>query len=230
VEKTGRKSIRKKIEKERRQKAGKKAARKGGGGEWAVIRALTEWVTGKRAPEIFGRSSTSGGKATRSGIARHTMLGDLVSVDPRGNFLIERAVVEVKNRKNANVLDLLHPQDCYFTSKKGRRKLRQSLYCWWIDLVPKAEAAGKIPILVFKRFLSSHWYVVMNTDDMHKLHAPQFLRSDTPVLYTGGAMRCCVMRLDHFTSRFSPVVFENMFHVGTTPIPLKRKRVRSGHA
>lgn len=202
---------------------------KGGAGEWAVIRALTKWITGTEKPEIFDRSAMSGGKATISKLSGHTMEGDLVAIDRRGFFLTERFVIEVKNRKAANVLDLMDTRkDCVTISKgkktKGKRVVKNDLYCWWVETCKIAYRAGKRPILVFKRYGSRHWYIVMRSDDFYNLIMFNQKACNNRMVISFDKQRpsCSVLRLDNFTDTFS-IEAVKQFPILNTP---KLRRIK----
>ncbi len=105
-----------------------------------ICRILTQWVIGQPKPEIFWRSATSGAKATvehKAGRTSH-MGGDIVSVHPDGNWLMERFSIECKNRKSMGTL----PHFLLGTA---------NMLDWWNQCVEDANIHGKIPWLIFKQ-------------------------------------------------------------------------------
>lgn len=205
---------------------------KGGSGERTVARILTKWITGKSTPEVLWRSAMSGGKATMAGVKRHTMAGDFVAIDSRAQFLTGVAVLEVKNRKPANVLDFLpllpEDVDCLKVSKgaktRGKRSWKNTIYCWWMKLCEEAKEAEKIPILIFKRFQTKRWYIVFDTDNWVKLRAvSRKIVGVTVLMAVNQAFRCVVVNMDDFVGEFSVQDFKDAFPVRTVE---KYRRVR----
>lgn len=203
-------------------KTAKRSSSKGGIGEREVFRLLTLWVTGKKTPEVIWRSASSGGKATRSKLLKHTMAGDGVAIAEEGLFLTKRAIIEVKNRKGSNVLDFFSEfEPCIFTrggKQKGKKALQDKLHCWWMDLCSKAWKDGKQPLLIFKRYQSRHWYLIMNTDAFTKLLVLTKPMYNYPVmtvrgLSTSSPYPATITRVDHFIDGISIDSFKKAFPV-----------------
>jgi len=118
---------------------GKASKRKGSKFEIDICRALTKWVTGKEKPEIFWRSSLSGGRATvaaRKGIQSNA-LGDISAIDARGDFFVKAFFVECKSYRAINFSFILEE--------------RGLLLKWWLWTKKQADKAGRIPVVVFKQ-------------------------------------------------------------------------------
>ena len=109
---------------------------KGGNWEREICRTLTEWVTGKREPVIFWRSSGSGAQFTQTKGKGSRMAADLVAVDKRGSFLTDRFCIEAKHYKAVSFKGLL-------TGRSGIIK-------WWGQVEADAGKVGRIPCLIFK--------------------------------------------------------------------------------
>lgn len=124
--------------------------------ERKVCRMLTEWVDPKRVggkPEMFWRSATSGAKATQDHKAGHQskMGGDIIAVEPEGQFLVDLFSVECKDRKGYGALELI---------MEGKGQLAE----WWEQCVGDAERSLRMPFLVFKK-LHSSIYLLHRVDD-----------------------------------------------------------------
>jgi hypothetical protein len=111
---------------------------KGSGFERDVCRILTQWITGKTHPELFWRSANSGAKATmdRRASRQAKMHGDIVAVDPQGEWLTEKFSIECKFYKQGSFMD-------FFNEKSQIRK-------WWEQADHDAKECGKIPLMIFK--------------------------------------------------------------------------------
>lgn len=116
--------------------------KKGGEFERMVCRCLTWWITGKERPEIFWRSATSGAKATQEMKRGHKTKqgGDIIAIDPKGQWFIDLFSVECKDRKDFGNLDLVLE--------------RQGVWIqWWDQCCDDADKVGKHPLLIFHRKL-----------------------------------------------------------------------------
>jgi hypothetical protein len=113
---------------------------KGSSFERLVCKKLTKWVTGKEDPLIFWRSASSGAHATQKNKAgkESKMYGDIMSIDPAGEFLTNKFVIECKSYKTYDLEKFLF-QD------KG---LIQE---WWNQVVGDSLKADKDPMLIFKK-------------------------------------------------------------------------------
>lgn len=117
---------------------------KGFGFEIDVSRMLSLWVLEEKETkpsiDIFWRSTGSGGKsAMERSKGRLTQTdGDIMCVDPRGDFLCKKFFFECKNYKKFDVfLDLFY--------QKG------TVWEWWKKCVLQSGHAGKVPILIMKQ-------------------------------------------------------------------------------
>lgn len=109
---------------------------KGGNWEREICRILTEWVTGRREPVIFWRSSSSGAQFTQTRGRGSRMAADLVAVDGKGGFLTDRFSIEVKHYKAV--------------SFKGLLTGRSPIVKWWGQVEADAGRVGRVPCLIFK--------------------------------------------------------------------------------
>jgi len=115
---------------------------KGGGFEIQICRRLSLWITGAEKPEIFWRSASSGAKATvdRKKKVSTKMNGDIMAIDPRGEWLTKHFFIECKFYKDIRFEDLV--------KKKGQ------LYEFWKKCLLESEEANLKPLLIFKRNMS----------------------------------------------------------------------------
>jgi len=115
---------------------------KGGGFEIKVARMFTKWVTGKEKPEIVWRSISLGPKATmdrrRGGEIRK--IGDLVAIDPKGQWIEDTFFIECKHHRKADLMDLM---------KNNSSKNKTNVRNWWLKCKRESEEASKYPLLVF---------------------------------------------------------------------------------
>jgi len=109
---------------------------KGSSFEIEICYTLTNWVTGKRKPAIFWRTASSGAQFTQTKGKGSKMAGDIMAVDPKGEFLIERFCIECKFYKEI-------PFDNILTGKS-------SILTWWDQVVEDARSVGRRPLLIFK--------------------------------------------------------------------------------
>jgi len=194
----------------RKKKKKKRLANtKAGSGERAACRHITTFITGMPQPEVVWRSATSGGKATRSKIADHTMAGDIVAIHHSAFPFTARTVCEVKNRKKGDPREFLvwddEQLDCCYKNKKGNLKWKQSLVCWWKKVGMEADNAGRLPLLLVKRFGSARWHLYMRADDMNKLRAHKPGHYPYPVvLFSNMSVESVSMvDLEQFISHFN---------------------------
>lgn len=133
-------------------------AAKGSEFERQVCRQLTEWVTGKRRPEIFWRSATSGAKATseiKAGRRSH-MGGDIVAIHPEGQWFTTLFSVECKNRKSFGALP-------YFLLGEV------ALYEWWARCCLDAVSTTRVPLLIFRQLFSQTFAATRPVDNPFQL-------------------------------------------------------------
>jgi hypothetical protein len=116
---------------------------KGGRFEILIAKKLTKWVTGKEKPEIVWRSVSLGPKATmdrrRGGTIRK--IGDLVAIDPKGQWIEDTFFIECKHHKEANLMDLFELRPT---------KSKSNVLNWWKKASGEALEARKEPFLIFK--------------------------------------------------------------------------------
>lgn len=86
---------------------------KGSDFERVICKRLSKWWTNGLRDDVFWRSQTSGGRATRrkkSGKTTYGSYGDIAAVDPIGEPLLKMWTIELKcGRSHGSLLDLL---DC----------------------------------------------------------------------------------------------------------------------
>jgi len=116
---------------------------KGGSFEIKVARMFTKWVTDKEKPEILWRSVSLGPKATidrrKGGTIRK--IGDLIAIDPLGQWLEDAFLFECKHHKKAKLTDLLKSKS---TTDKS------NVLNWWNKCQQEAKEGDKIPFLIFR--------------------------------------------------------------------------------
>ncbi len=116
---------------------------KGSSFEREVCVKLSKWISDGKRDDIFWRSAMSGGRATvgsKKNIIRNTQVGDITSVDPLGNKLTNKYIIECKYYKNIHVESLLF----------GKPK-NNSIYEFWIKLNKQCIEFRKDPILIIKQ-------------------------------------------------------------------------------
>jgi len=116
---------------------------KGSAFEREICKKLSLWISDNERDSVFWRSAMSGGRATvgfKKGVVRNTQVGDISSIDPIGNKLTDKYVVECKFYKN------IHLQSMLFGKPK-----ENSIYEFWITLNNQAKKAGKYPLLIIKQ-------------------------------------------------------------------------------
>ena len=112
---------------------------KGSRFEIQICRKLSKWITGTEKPEIFWRSAASGAKATtdRKKNQKTKMHGDIMSIDPEGEWFTKFFFVECKYYKDLRFEDMIN--------KTG------ALWGFWKKCSKEADEAGLVPLLIFKR-------------------------------------------------------------------------------
>lgn len=122
--------------------------RKGGGKpkgnafEREICKDLSKWLSYGERDDILWRSAVSGGRATvglKKGIIRKTQGGDITAIDPIGNKLTDKYVIECKSYKN------IHLQSMLFGIPK-----KNSIHEFWIELYNKSKQLNKDMMLVIK--------------------------------------------------------------------------------
>lgn len=129
---------------------------KGSNFERLICRKLTKWITGEEKPEIFWRSASSGAKATQDWKKGQKSIqhGDIVAIDEKGQWLTDKVIIEIKDRKDFRIEHWLEQ--------------RGEFLKWWEQGSEDADRAGKLPVLIFKR-LHSHIYIAYKQDDLGEL-------------------------------------------------------------
>lgn len=119
-----------------KKKFGSKA--KGSKFEIDICRRLSKWIQGEERPELFWRSSQSGGRAT---IARRKgqktkVDGDIMAIDSKGEFFTNLFFIENKSYRMINLT--------FFHEGKGE------VTKWWTKLLQQSSEAKKLPLLIYK--------------------------------------------------------------------------------
>jgi hypothetical protein len=133
---------------------------------------------GKRA-DLFWRSSMSGGRATiqlRKGIVNKTQAGDLTAIDPAGYDLLSRCYVEAKFYRNLQIAE-------------GIIKGTGSLFSFWCSTAKRADALGKMPVLIAKQ----------NFFPILALCRPEGCIFETEAMITVAAWGCGIYSFDEAT-------------------------------
>lgn len=84
---------------------------KGGAFERLICKQLSLWVSNNKRDDIFWRSAMSGGRATvqaKKGKKNLTQQGDITAIDPSGDWLTKRFIIECKNYKNLHITSLIY--------------------------------------------------------------------------------------------------------------------------
>ncbi len=116
---------------------------KGSQFEREVCKKLSNWISYDLRDDLFWRSAMSGGRATvgmKKGIVRSNQAGDITSIDPLGQKLIDTFVIECKFYKNIQLHSLL------FGTPKNN-----SIFEFWRVLNEKASELEKDPMLIIKQ-------------------------------------------------------------------------------
>ncbi len=116
---------------------------KGGGFEREVCKKLSLWISDGKRDDIFWRSAMSGGRTTvglKKGIVRKTQGGDITAIDPIGNKLTDKYMVECKFYKNIQLHSML------FAKPKSN-----SIYAFWMELHKKSKELDKDKLLIIKQ-------------------------------------------------------------------------------
>lgn len=116
---------------------------KGSNFEREVCKKLSLWLSYNQNDSLFWRSAMSGGRQTigsKKGINRSNQAGDITAIDPLGQKLTDRFVIECKFYKNIQLHSLL------FGNPKSN-----SIFEFWIVLNSKASDLNKDPMLIIKQ-------------------------------------------------------------------------------
>ncbi len=167
----------------------KTPSQKGGAYENLKCKQLSEWAIGRNKPQVYCRTSGSGGRATRMGDTRSTEAGDVMSNSPLGDFLTTIFLIELKDRVDADVLDFL-------TGCKG-----ETPASWWDKLTVQAREAGREPLLIFHKHGTRSDFVVVNYTFMTQIenHVGGYPHGTLEV----GDL-CMVLRLDQLLAWLKP--------------------------
>ena len=115
---------------------------KGSAFEREICKDLSLWISGGERDDLFWRSAMSGGRQTvgyKKVINRKNQGGDITSIDPIGNKLTDKYVIECKSYKN------IHLQSMLYGIPKNA-----SIYEFWIELYNKSKQLNKDMMLVIK--------------------------------------------------------------------------------
>lgn len=118
--------------------------RKGGDYEREICKKLSLWISEGQREDIFWRSAMSGGRATvqyKKGVNNKSQVCDISAIDPLGNFLIDKTIIECKTYR------CLHIDSFIFNYSLKTN----NAYNFWIELSNKAKEVNKIPILICKQ-------------------------------------------------------------------------------
>lgn len=122
--------------------------RKGGGKskgaefERECCKKLSLWISNGEREDIFWRSAMSGGRATvmkKKGKENISQLGDISSVDPIGNELLNKFVIECKFYKNLKLDSLIYG-----------KPVKDSMLGFWEQAIKTVECSTKNPIIIAK--------------------------------------------------------------------------------
>ena len=111
---------------------------KGAGFEREIAKKLSTWMTNGERDDLLWRTAMSGGRATlqrRRGKKNISQVGDLAAIDPAGNWLTDRFVVELKHVRS---LDLA----------SGWVKGQGKFAAFWCKLCSEAFHAEREPLLI----------------------------------------------------------------------------------
>lgn len=117
---------------------------KGGAFERKVCKLLSLWVSDNKRDDLYWRSAMSGGRASvrfkKYGKKSESQAGDISSIDPIGNRLIEIFAIECKNYDNLRYDSLL-----FMRPKAG------TFVSCWEQTVETAKQHSKLPMLIAKQ-------------------------------------------------------------------------------
>ena len=116
---------------------------KGGSFEREICQKLSKWVSYGERDDIFWRSAMSGGRATvgmKKGIKRTSQAGDITAIDPLGNKLTDKFVIECKFYKNIHIESMMF----------GKPKVGTILE-FWTKLYKDSVKLNKDMMLVIKQ-------------------------------------------------------------------------------
>jgi len=132
--------------------------------ELEICRRLTKWVTGSERPEVFWRTSLSGGtgiQLRRRGVETK-MDGDIMSIDEKGEFFTSKYYIECRSYKDLRFEDLLK---------------EQGLLDDWLRVDVEKVPPGKEFFLIFKKNRSPV-YALLPLSDFVKKYDKHFFIFD----------------------------------------------------
>jgi hypothetical protein len=116
---------------------------KGSEFERQICKSLSLWVSKGKRDDLYWRSAMSGGRATvqgKRGKVNTSQVGDISCIDPEGQELVNKYVIECKNYKDLHIESLI-----YGTPKNG------SILEFWNVLCILAKGVNKLPMLIAKQ-------------------------------------------------------------------------------
>ena len=134
---------------------------KGGNFEREICKKLSLWISYNERDDIFWRSAMSGGRATvglKKGIIRNTQVGDITAIDPLGNKLTDKYIIECKYYKNIHVESLLF----------GKPK-NNSILEFWTKLYEQSEKLNKQMMLIIKQNNSATLLGLTHDSNLQKI-------------------------------------------------------------
>jgi hypothetical protein len=114
---------------------------KGAEFERLVCKTFSRWMTEGKRDDLFWRTSLSGGRATiakKGGRMNKSQMGDICSVDPEGDWLIKKFVLECKYYKSLDI-------------QGGLLKGSGVLIEFWRKLCHDCKDSGREPLLIAKQ-------------------------------------------------------------------------------
>ena len=144
---------------------------KGGSYEIEISRRLSEWITGKRKPELFWRSAGSGsvGTVSRKTNKETNIIGDLMAIEQDGVWLMEHFAIEIKRgygfkfdellNRQPDLLDWVGGKVTTREIKKGKHKgkiknvrdEKELILVWWEEIKRACEMTKRHPLLIMKK-------------------------------------------------------------------------------
>jgi hypothetical protein len=192
--------------KKRKKKASKKiltrrarhSKAKGAGFDIKICRALSKWINGIEQPEIFWRTATSGGRASRAAKLGMNvgMHGDIMSLDEKGKWLTNVFFFECKSYSKIDF--------SLFLEGKG------NVVAWWKKCTQQAKDANKWPVLIMKQN-GSDTYVMFFTD---MSMFSEFTLQDVSRIEIKNEERVTIVPFSKFLSVVAPKALKTFFSRG----------------
>ena len=167
---------------------------KGNAYEIQICRKLSKWVIGKDKPLLFWKIGSSGAQATLSKDVKSKLVGDVVCIDEKGMFLMDKVVIELKNVRTTNILDFISPE-----------KKSEGIVIWWGKVSRQAKDAERIPWLIFHRNNSRLDYLICPSEFLGKLE--QYTGLFRKGITIQGKHRVVIIELDYFLGKVQPQDF-----------------------